>query len=212
MSREIAAGGRLGDRVGSRAPAVLFGLLGVALVAGGVAVPDSQSLLFAWGGTALFVALLLRVVMTGSTVPAAVATDIHAAMASNAGQPDDGLRYVPGDDGVTLAAGGERFEPVGERLLAGVETTDAGGDADRLAVLIDVVVNDLELAGRASAQPTESGATVTVADSRVGTAALFDHPVASLLGVGLAAHLGTPVTVEPRVDADRLVLDCAYSQ
>lgn len=210
----MAAGSRLRER--ARAPAALFGAVGLALVAGSFAVPDYGELLFAWGGTALFVALLLRVVLTGTTVPAAVATDIQTATGGTARRlaGEAPRRYVPDGDEVTLVVGDRTFDPVGARLLAGVETT--GADGDRLAELVDVAVNDLELAASAKARVTESGATVTVTDSRVGTGELFDHPVVSLFGVGLADHLGTPVTVGATVEAtfggDRLVVTCEWSE
>lgn len=216
MSRpDIAAGGRLRERVGSRNAAPIFAGLGVLLVAVAVAIPEFQTLLLAWGGTALFVALLLRFVVTGRTVSAAVTSDIYAVMAGNARRVAGAAphRYVPDADGVTLAVGDRSFDPVGERLAATVpESGPDAAVADRLAVLVDVVVNDLELAARASATPTDDGATVTITDSAVGTTQLFDHPVASLVGVELAEHLDRPVTVESSANGDRLVVTCRWSE
>ncbi|PAU85617.1 hypothetical protein CK500_02650 [Halorubrum salipaludis] len=199
----------------------MFAALGVALVAGGAVAPAFETLLFVWGGTALFVALLLRFVATGDTVSAAVATDIYTAAAGNArrGSPAGDHRYVSGADGVELVVGDSAFDAVGERLLAtsGVLEADAavvdGGTADgeaaideRLAVLADVLVNDLELARRARASTDGGVATVTVTGSRVGTTELFDHPVASVVGVGLARGRDAPVAVEATVEDGELVV------
>jgi hypothetical protein len=212
---EVAAGGRLRDRVGPRVPAAVFAALGLALVGAAVAVPAVETLLLAWGGTALFLALVFRFVFTGPTVPAAVTTAIHATMAGNARRrvPDAPHRYVPGADGVSLAVDGETFDPIGTRLLAAAETP--GGDGtleERLAVLVDVVVNELEVASRASATAAPGEATVTVTGSRVGTAELFDHPVASIVGVALAGHLETGVRVDSSVEDGTLVVACRWSQ
>ncbi|MFC7068739.1 hypothetical protein ACFQL9_03720 [Halobaculum lipolyticum] len=190
--------------------------MGVLLVAAGIAVPAFRTLLVAWGGTALFLALLVRFVFTGPTVSAAVATDIYTTMAGNARRrnPTGERRYHPTEgDGVSLVVGGETFEPVGERLLAAVETDAGSGPLnERLGVLVDVVVNEFELAGRASATTADGEATVTVAESRVGTTELFDHPVVSLVGVALARHLATPVAVEATVEDGRLVVTGRWSQ
>ena len=216
MSRpDVAAGGRVRHRVGTKNAAPIFAGLGVVLVAVAAALPEFQTLLLAWGGTALFVALLLRFVLSGPTMSAAVTTDIYDAMAGNARRLAGSApqRYVPDADGVTLAVGERSFDPVGERLAATVPASGPEATVtDRLTVLVDVVVNDLELAARASATATDDGATVTVTDSRVGTTQLFDHPVASLVGVTLADHLDRPVTVESRLDGDRLVVTCRWSE
>ncbi|WP_262178055.1 hypothetical protein [Haloarcula laminariae] len=207
---DLAAGGRLRDRVGSRNPAPIFAVLGVGLLAAAFAVPAYETLLVAWGGTAVFVALLLRFVMGEPTLSTAVTTDVYETIAGNvrrrvgAGRS----RYVPADEGVTLVVAGDEFDPVGRRLLATVEAAPGESLTDHLAVLVDVLVSDLELAGAARATAAEDGATVTVTDSRVGTGELFDHPVASVLGVGLARRLDVPVSVEATVEGDDLVVTC----
>lgn len=212
---EVAAGSGLRDRVKTRNPEVMFSGLGVLLGAAGLAVPEFQTLLFAWGGTALFFALLIRFVFTGSEVSATVATDIYTTMAGNTRRrtPTGGHRYLPTeDDGVLLAVDEETFDPIGERLLATVDTdTDEGTLTERLAVLVDVVVNELELAGRASATAREGEVTVTVIGSHVGTAELFDHPIVSLVGVALAQYLDTPVTVDATVEDGDLVVTYRWS-
>jgi len=209
MSRRIAAGGRLRDRFGRRNPAPVFGVVGALLLGGGLAVPAFETLLFVWGGTALFVAFLLRFVMTGSTVSSSVTTDIYTAMAANVRRltPADDHEYVPGSGGVTLVAGDREFDAAGERLLRTHDGfTAAETVSDQLSVLVDVLVNDLELAARATATVDGERATVTVTGSRVGTAELFDHPVASVIGVGLARGLETPVAVEATREDGALVV------
>ena len=215
MPGDIAAGEGLRDRFGSRNPGLFFGLLGAGLVAGGMFVPAFDTLLFVWGGTALFVALLLRFVMTGPTVSSSVATDVYATLAGNARResPPGEHRYVPNDDGVALVVGDRTFDAVGERLLAASGAFESGGQTDespsmddRLSVLTDLLVNDLELATRVRASIDGDAATVTVVGSRVGTAELFDHPVASVVGVGLARGETTPIGVEATVDDGALVI------
>lgn len=205
----VAAGAKHRDRFGRRAPATVFALVGVALLAGGLAVPARDTLLFAWGGTALFVALFVGLVAADPTVPATVAGDIHTAATARA-RPDDASppRYVPTGSGVRLASGGE---PVGVRLLAGVRTDDEGDEtpATRAATLVDAVVNHLELAERAAASVHESSAELT-AQSRLATDELYDHPVASVFAVGMAQTVDRPVTVESAVSDDGLVVTCRW--
>ncbi|WP_209309418.1 hypothetical protein [Haloarcula amylovorans] len=213
-SAHAAAGGRLRDRFGERNPVPLFAVLGVALLAAGVAVPDFETLLFAWGGTALFTAFLLQFVTRTATLPAAVTTDVHTTMARNSRRLTGGgsSRYVPEDGSVTLAVDGSerRLDPVGARLLAARGDASDATAEEWLPVLVDVLVNDLELVGHASAVPVENGVEVTVTDSRVGTDELFDHPVVSVLGVGLARVVGGPVQVEPVIDGEQLVVTCRF--
>ncbi|EMA58872.1 hypothetical protein C469_12263 [Halorubrum lipolyticum DSM 21995] len=214
MSRRIVAGGRPHDWFGSRQPARLFGVLGLALVGGGLVISQFETLLFVWGGTALFVAFLLYFVMTGTTVSSSVATDIYTTMAQNvqqAGTTTD-HEYVPDSGGVTLVAGGREFDPMGEQLLRthdDLATAETVGT--QLSVLVDVLVNDLELATRATATTDDERATVTVIGSRIGTTELFDHPVASVIGVGLAHGLGVPVTVETSREDGNLVVGVNFT-
>ncbi|QPV62853.1 hypothetical protein I7X12_19385 [Halosimplex litoreum] len=204
----VAAGGRRRDRVGRRAPATAFALVGVALLAGGVALPDWDTLLFVWGGTALFVALFVGLVAAEPTVPATVAGDIYTVAAARA-RPDAAApqRYVPTESGVRFASGGE---PVGVRLLAGVRTDEAAETpAARAATLVDAVVNHLELAERAAATVDESSAELT-ARSRLATDELYDHPVASAFAVGIVEAVDRPATVESAVTDDGLVVTCRW--
>ncbi|WP_241430018.1 hypothetical protein [Halorubrum lipolyticum] len=177
-------------------------------------ISQFETLLFVWGGTALFVAFLLYFVMTGTTVSSSVATDIYTTMAQNvqqAGTTTD-HEYVPDSGGVTLVAGGREFDPMGEQLLRthdDLATAETVGT--QLSVLVDVLVNDLELATRATATTDDERATVTVIGSRIGTTELFDHPVASVIGVGLAHGLGVPVTVETSREDGNLVVGVNFT-
>jgi len=223
VGSEAAVGGGLRDRFGRRNPAAVFGVLGVGLVGAAVAVPAFETLLFAWGGTALFAAVLLQFVTTTATVPATVATDVHAVMAGNARRVagTGPHRYVPDGDSVSLVVAGDAsgdrpervLDPVGERLLAPLAEPAAEPTVEnRVPVLLDTVVHDLELAAGAQSRPTDTGVEVTVSGVQVGTAELFDHPVVSVVGVGLADTLSTPVRVDPTVEDGRLVVACHWRE
>lgn len=209
----MTAGGGLRDRLDARNGALVFGALGVVLVAAGLVVPDVATLLFAWGGTALFVALLLGFVMGEPAVPATVTSDIYTTMAANTRRqvPDGPVRYVPDADGVTLRVAGREFDPVGERLLATHTGVAAATVDEALAQVVDILVTQVELAGEARARADGTAATLTVTGSRVGTVELFDHPVASMVGVCLASHLDRPVRVETAVEGDALVVTCDWA-
>jgi len=130
--------------------------------------------------------------------------------------PDDddalGERFV-----VTEQARGVAFEPSGQALLADVEqalTDDLGSEPAAVArQLREALVEQFELVDSAEQSvPDESDReagelTVGVEGSAYGPLERFDHPVASVLAVGLARALNAPVavTVDPdgndRVDA-----------
>lgn len=209
----MTAGDGLRDRLDARSGALVFGALGVVLVGAGLVVPDVATLLFVWGGTALFVALLLGFVMRERAVPATVTSDIYTTMAANTRRqvPNGPARYVPDADGVALRVGEREFDPIGERLLATRTAIDAATVDESLAQVADILVNEVELAGAVRASVDDSVATVTVTGSRVGTAELFDHPVSSMVGVCLASHLDRPVRVDTAVEDDRLVVTCDWA-
>jgi hypothetical protein len=209
------AGGRLRDRFRWAIP-LLCAIGGVLLLVGGVAVPAYERLLFTWGGTALFVSLLLAFVISTPTVPATVATALQDTQAQNTRRlvDPDTQRYVPQEESVVLVAGedGRTLAAVGERLLATVDVPDRGTTPeDALPVVLDIVVADLELATRAESQWTDDGVEVTVTGCRVGTESLFDHPVPSVFGVGLATAIDRPVRVESTVEDERLVVTCEWA-
>lgn len=82
------------------------------------------------------------------------------------------------------------------------EATEAPAAAARQ--LADAVVEVFELAESASPDVDESGGrlAVGVTDSAYGPVDRFDHPVASLIAVGMAATLGVPVTAEVTATPD----------
>ena len=211
----VAVGSDLRERLARRNPVPVLAVAGVALVVAGLVVPTVQTLLFAWGGTALFAAGLVQFVTTTPTVPATVAGDLHHTRASNVRQlvGNGESRYVPGDEAVRLAVEGTdaALDPVGERLL----TTTAVGDGERspddvLAVLSDALVNELELVGQVECRRTDDGAEVTVTDARLDAAEPFDHPVGSVFGVGLARGLDTTVTVATSTEGEGVVFTCEW--
>lgn len=211
----VTVGTGLWDRFGRRRPVPALAVLGVALVAAGFALPAIQTLLFAWGGTALFAAVLAQFVLTTPSVPATVAADVQRSLGGNLRRlvGEGRHRYVPGDEGVTLAVDGTEtaLEPVGERLLAAVETGETDQSAEAaLPVLADVLVNDLELAGTVRSRRTDAGVEVAVSGNRLGADEPFDHPVVSVFGVGLARALDTPVTVVASSDGERFVVTCEW--
>lgn len=206
----VAAGtGRRGAVLG-RNPWLGFAAVGVVLVGSGVALPALDSVLFSWGAFALVVAALLRFVTGDTAVPASVVSDVYTTMAANSDRdrdPNAPQRYVPDDGGVRL----DGREPVGERLLARVDadTDPATAPSERAAQLVDALVNHLEIADHAAATVREDGATVTVR-SRIATDERRDHPVVSVVGVGLAGALDRPVVVETGGEGDGLELTCRW--
>lgn len=119
-----------------------------------------------------------------------------AALASTVVVPDD-----PGARGLAL-------HPTGAPLLRELRATLSGPLADeprRLAdQLADGLVESVELAESATPEVAEGRVTLAVAGSAYAGATRIDHPVASLLGAGLAVGLDRPVAIEAtRADDDR---------
>lgn len=95
---------------------------------------------------------------------------------------------------------GVAFEPTGETLVDAFEralssslTDDPETLADQLA---DGVVQQFELAESVSADTDERRVTFGVSGSAFGGVDRFDHPIPSVLAVGLARGLARPVEVE----------------
>ncbi len=115
---------------------------------------------------------------------------------------------VPGEDALraTFVVGddyerGVAFAPTGGRLHEEFERARAGPPADRPVALArqlaDASVEQFELVARAAREDAGDGRlAVGVDDPVYRPVDGFDHPVASLFGVGLAEGLGTPVEVE----------------
>ena len=103
------------------------------------------------------------------------------------------------------AARGIALEPKGQRLFDEFERTLSGRvspDPGRLgAQLADSLVEQLELCEQVTTDigASEGRATFGIVGSAFGPVDRFDHPIASLLAVGLATGLETPVELETAV-------------
>ncbi|WP_331234077.1 hypothetical protein [Natronorarus salvus] len=108
-------------------------------------------------------------------------------------------------------ARGVAFEPTGYALYDELRRTVRGGFTDDVPVLAtqvaDGIAESLELVETATADVEEGRVSVAVTNSAYGPVDRLDHPVASVVGVTLAAELGTPVTMDvtSTTDADYLI-------
>ena len=97
---------------------------------------------------------------------------------------------------------GVAFTPSGGPLYEAFEAARSGPAAETpeaiATQLTDALVEQLELVDSATPEldPDESGLTVAIDDTVYGRLDRFDHPVASVIAVGLADGLDTPVTLE----------------
>ena len=115
---------------------------------------------------------------------------------------------------------GVALHPTGGPLFREFERTlsaELRSDPDALAAqLSDGLVEQFELARSATPEvDAEAGqVTVGITGSAYGSVDRFDHPIASFLGVGCAAGLDRPVTVEQRaVEGDRAeyLVTCSWA-
>lgn len=110
-------------------------------------------------------------------------------------------------------ARGLSLHPTGVPLVRELRSAVRGSLADEPGALADQltegVVEAFELAESAAADVEPGRVTVAVSGAAFGDVERVDHPVASLLAVGLAVGLGEPVAVEvapaPDDRADHLV-------
>ncbi|WP_121820743.1 hypothetical protein [Halostella salina] len=106
---------------------------------------------------------------------------------------------VVGDD---PAERGASFRPTGDPLVREVERARSGDPGAEPAAVVeglaDAVGEQFELAEdlRVDVDSEDARATVAVRASAFGSLDRFDHPVQSVLAVGLAQALDTPVTGE----------------
>jgi hypothetical protein len=113
--------------------------------------------------------------------------------------------FVVTDDESTR---GIAVRPTGVGLLDELTRTLSGGlgdDATTIATqLSDALVEQFELVERAQPDVDDAAGQVTVAvtDSAYGSITDFDHPVASVLAVGLARGLDVPVTLDVEARSD----------
>ncbi len=97
---------------------------------------------------------------------------------------------------------GVAFTPSGGPLFEAFEAARSGPAAETpeaiATQLSDALVEQFELVDSATPEldPDESRLTVATDDTVYGTLDRFDHPVASVIAVGLADGLNTPVTLE----------------
>jgi len=121
---------------------------------------------------------------------------------------------------------GAAFDPTGASLVTELETSDgelAGLSADRAADrLADALAGRFRLIERVDAvADAEAGeARVTVGENALAPVDGFDHPVVSVVGVGLARALDQPVTVAVESDdgedgdgddGDGVIVVCRWS-
>lgn len=213
---ELVSGRRWRSVLRRRGPALVLALGGLALVGGGLAAPDYETLLLTWGGTALFGAALVVLFGPTASVRADVAGGVYATLAANCRTAVDAgqLLYAPTNDGVRLVTGNARLVPVGATLVDRIEAstvTDPEGVEGRLEALLDGLVAEVELVDRASATVGGGEATVTARGLRLPADEQFDHPVASVVGVGLARTVDAAVLVETTTEDDALVVTARWA-
>lgn len=123
--------------------------------------------------------------------------------------------FVVGDD---PGSRGVTFTPVGAALLAELRDaalepvpTDPGELGEYLA---SALVDAFELAGDARTSLDLEGATLTVAvtDPAYGPLSRFDHPVVSLLAVGVAAGRGGPVRAAVTDGGDDWIVELSWAE
>lgn len=117
----------------------------------------------------------------------------------------------PGRRGVSLPPTGVPLLRELRRTLSGPLADEPGPLADQLA---DGVVEAFELADRATPDAGDGRVTVAVAGAAFGDLRRVDHPVVSLLAVGLAVGLERPVAVETaaaRDDRADALVTCRWS-
>jgi hypothetical protein len=119
-----------------------------------------------------------------------------------------------GDVFVVTDAARERgvsLEPTGATLFAEFQralTGDLGDDAATLAAqLTDALVEQFELVGSAETEvdADDGRVTIGVTDSTYGPVDQFDHPLVSVLAVGIAQGLERSVTTEVEASDDERV-------
>lgn len=224
------------DRGSDRSVTLGFVALGVIAVAAAAAIPANRSVLIALAGTAWLGALLTRLVVRTPGHPALVAESVHAAHESTIDRlaieldlsgpavyvptGTDVRLYVPRTDGpppddlsdaLVTAAGarGLSVAPVGAALLARLdEPRSAESTDERLRRLSEAVVDRFELAGGIEWTRDDERVAFTVTAPSIDDLGRRDHPVVSVLAVGLAEHLDRPVGTT--VEGDRVV--CSWDR
>lgn len=152
------------------------------------------------------------------------ALNLHSARIYMPGAEDRSARLfvprytndkLPTSDGTKLVLDREDepdglvLEPVGARLVQNIESTlteeFAQEPASLATQLCDGIVEQLELASRATPKfdPDGNQVTVAVSGSTFGNLDQFDHPIPSVLATGLATGLEQSVQVDVTSDDSR---------
>ncbi|QSW99412.1 hypothetical protein [Haloterrigena alkaliphila] len=106
----------------------------------------------------------------------------------------------PGGQGLVLEPIGTGFVRELEETLSEAVTPTAAATVDQLT---DALEDRFEFVAAANSTVDEGRAEIAVTASAFGPVDRFDHPVASILAVGLVAHLERPVRLEVTEDAER---------
>lgn len=115
------------------------------------------------------------------------------------------------------ASRGLLLEPTGERLRDAVVDAAADPDASAppalAAQLADAVVEQFELARSVEPDVDAERVTFAVADAAFGPLDRFDHPIPSVLAVGLATGLDRPIelSVDPGDDRADWLVTCRWA-
>ncbi|WP_254861467.1 hypothetical protein [Halovivax gelatinilyticus] len=124
--------------------------------------------------------------------------------------PADGpIVTDPDSRGLLLEPTGRPLYEAFERAVTGEPASDPPVVATQLA---DAIVEQFELARSATVDAEVDRLTVAVSNSAFGDLDRFDHPIPSLMAVGLATVLDRPVTVDvdPGDDRSDWLVTCRF--
>lgn len=146
-------------------------------------------------------------------VPTEGGTRLYVPQQAEARVPESDLDqvFVVTDDETTR---GVAFEPTGEPLFDEFEralTGDLESTPEPLAdQLVDALVSQFELVDSVGVELGDEQATFELVGAAYGEITRFDHPVASVLAVGLSHGLDRPVRVEVDADGERPIISCRW--
>jgi hypothetical protein len=212
--------------------------VGVLALFAGVVVTEAQTVLFALGGTGVFLGVLIYYLTPERFILASVSEAVYSSLAHNKiqvlselglsdervyvpreqGESASGVRLfvpqrdtyaIPDDDALAQAfvatddprERGFAAQPTAVGLYTDFAETVSDGPSDTPAAmaseLSDALIEQFELVDDAQAETTsDERVAVRVSGSAMGSINRFDHPVASLLGTGIALAADEPVTVD----------------
>lgn len=146
-------------------------------------------------------------------VPTEDGTRLYVPQQAEARVPRSDLDqvFVVTDDETTR---GVAFEPTGEPLFDEFERTvtgDLATDPEPLTdQLVDALVSQFELVDSVGVDLGDQQATFELVDPAYGDVNRFDHPVASVLAVGLSHGLDRPVRIDVDADEERPIIRCHW--